>query len=89
VIAAGLQRQPKDNTVRTESQPARRRLESWIAGLSLNVAILAGCAGSSDVQELPEAAKKTLVKRKVDFEPRTTKSSNTGQGPLKGRPTTR
>ena len=43
------------------------------------VAFLAGCGGSSDVKELPEASKKALIQRKVDVEPRSAKSS-TGQG---------
>ena len=60
--------------MRTRSQARKRRVISQFAGLSLIVAFLAGCGGSSEVKELPEASKKTLIQRKVDVEQRPAKS---------------
>ncbi len=71
-----------------QSQPSPRRVFSWtIIGVCLTVAGLDGCGGSSNVQEIPEASKKELIRRKVDVEAGTAKSLKTGRG-SKGRPRT-
>jgi hypothetical protein len=75
--------------VRTKGQPRRRRVISWVPALSLIVAFLGGCGGSSEVRELPEASKKALIRRKVDVEQRPVKSSKTGRGSPKGQPSGR
>jgi hypothetical protein len=46
----------------------------------LIVAGLYGCGGSTDVNEIPEAAKKSLFQKKVDFENRPKKAPRTGNG---------
>jgi hypothetical protein len=53
--------------------------------LSFFVAVLAGCGGSSDVQEIPEASKKALIQRKVDVHQRPPKSSKAGKVSSNGR----
>jgi hypothetical protein len=40
-------------------------------GFALLIAAVAGCGPSAEVSELPEAAKKTLIQKKVDVQPRT------------------
>jgi hypothetical protein len=40
-------------------------------GFTLLIAAVAGCGPSAEVSELPEAAKKTLIQKKVDVQPRT------------------
>jgi hypothetical protein len=40
-------------------------------GLAIFIAAVAGCGPSAEVSELPEAAKKTLIQKKVDVQPRT------------------
>ncbi len=40
-------------------------------GLALLIAAVAGCGPSAEVSELPEAAKKSLIQKKVDVQPRT------------------
>jgi hypothetical protein len=40
-------------------------------GFALLIAAVAGCGSSSEVSDLPEAAKKTLIQKKVDVQPRT------------------
>jgi hypothetical protein len=75
--------------VRTDRQARRRRVVSQISALSLIVAFLAGCGGSSDVRELPEASKKALIQRKVDVEQRSQKSSKAGRVSSKGQPPSR
>jgi hypothetical protein len=77
---------PGEHNVRGNWPTPTRRLTTPIACLSLSVAFLAGCGGSSDVQEIPEASKKTLIKRKVDVEQRPAKSSKAGKASSKGRP---
>jgi hypothetical protein len=79
----------EEETVRTKSQASRRRVISQIQALSLIVAFLAGCGGSSEVRELPETSKKALIRRKVDVEQRPVKSSNTGRGSPKVQPPSR
>jgi hypothetical protein len=74
-----------EETVSTKS-PARRQANLRFPGLGLFVALVAGCGGSSQVNELPEAAKTALIKRKVDVVGRSPKSSSTGQGSAQGRP---
>jgi hypothetical protein len=39
-------------------------------GLAFLMAAVAGCGPSAEVSELPEAAKKTLIQKKVDVQPR-------------------
>jgi len=73
-----------EEAVSTKSR-ARRRAVLRFPSLRLVVACLAGCGGPADVKELPEAAKTAIIKRKVDFEQRSPKSSNAGQGSPKGR----
>jgi hypothetical protein len=48
-------------------------------------AALAGCGGSSDVMEIPEAARKSVLQKKVDVRPRAAKSSKSGPGSPSGR----
>jgi hypothetical protein len=69
---------PGEHNVRGNWPTPTRRLTTPIACLSLSVA--------SDVQEIPEASKKTLIKRKVDVEQRPAKSSKAGKASSKGRP---
>jgi hypothetical protein len=45
-----------------------RSRRGW--GFALLIAALAGCGSSTEVSELPEAAKKTLIQKKVDVQPR-------------------
>ncbi len=45
---------------------------------------LHGCGGSSEPIEIPEAAKKALLQRKLDYQHRSTKSAPTGPGNPKG-----
>jgi hypothetical protein len=71
--------------VRTKSQARRRRVILQISGLSLMVAFLPGCGGSSGVQEIPEASRKFLIQRKVDVEPGNARTSRTGQAPAQRR----
>jgi hypothetical protein len=40
-------------------------------GFALLIAAVAGCGPSAEVNELPDAAKKTLIQKKVDVQPRT------------------
>jgi len=54
--------------------------------LSVIALFLASCGGSSDVQEISEASKKALIKRKIDVEQRPTKSSKAGKFASNGRP---
>jgi hypothetical protein len=75
--------------VRAERPARTRRLTIRFAALSLCVAVVAGCGGSSDVQEIPETSKKALIQRKVDVKQRPAKSSKAGQGSPKGQPGTR
>jgi hypothetical protein len=39
-------------------------------GIGLLFAALAGCGSSTEVSELPEAAKKSLIQKKLDVPPR-------------------
>jgi hypothetical protein len=84
-LVALVERRLEEANLQIQSRPSQRRFESRAAVLSLTGVLLAGCGGSAGVQEIPEAAKKTLVKRKVDFEPRSTKSSKTGEGSMEGQ----
>jgi hypothetical protein len=54
-------------------------------GLILIAAALMGCGGSSEVMEIPEAARQSVLQKKVDVQPRASKSSKPGQGSPKGR----
>ena len=56
-------------------------------GLSVIIASHTGCSQSSNVSELSDASKKALVKRKVDVQERTTKSTHASPGCSKS-PTT-
>jgi len=78
-----------EETVRTKSQVRKRRVDSPFTALFLTVVLVAGCGGSSDVRELPEASKKALIQRKVDVEQRPAKSPSTGHGSSKGQPPVR
>jgi hypothetical protein len=82
---SGNDSKPGEQAVRRERLVLTRRLTTPFAALSLFVAFLAGCGGSSDVQEIPEASKKALIKRKVDVEQRPAKSSKAGKASSKGR----
>ncbi|MGP0066448.1 MAG: hypothetical protein ACLQGP_23030 [Isosphaeraceae bacterium] len=46
---------------------------------------LAGCGQSSEVMEIPEAARKSVLQKKVDDQPRTSRASKARQGYPKGR----
>jgi hypothetical protein len=88
-FALALRLAQGEETVRTTSQARKRRVIAESTGLFLMAAFLAGCGGSSDVKELPEASRKALIQRKVDVEQRPAKSSKAGQGSSKGRPPAR
>jgi hypothetical protein len=60
-----------------------------LVGLCLMAAVHAGCGGSSQVHELPEASRKALDKRKVDVEQRPAKSPSASQRLPKGRASAR
>ena len=62
----------------------RRRICSPVPALCLTAAFLAGCGGSSDVQEIPEASKKALIQRKVDVKAGKAKPSKAGRGAARG-----
>jgi uncharacterized lipoprotein NlpE involved in copper resistance len=49
-------------------------------GLSVIIASHVGCSHSSNISELSDASKKSLVKRKVDVQARTTKSTHASPG---------
>ena len=49
------------------------------------VAALAGCGGSSQVMEIPEGARKSLLQKKVDVQPRAAKSTKPRSGSPNGR----
>jgi hypothetical protein len=49
-------------------------------GLSVIIASQTGCNHSSNISELSDASKKALVKRKVDVQERTTKSTHASPG---------
>jgi hypothetical protein len=70
--------------VRTNRAAWKRLLIGLCSGVSLLAATLNGCGRSSDVMEIPEAAKKSLFQKKVDFEHRSTKSPRTGPSNPKG-----
>jgi hypothetical protein len=59
----------------------RRPIFRPIPGLCLTIALLGGCGGHSDVQEIPEASQKALIQRKVDVKAGTAKASKSGQAP--------
>jgi hypothetical protein len=77
---------PGEQTVRGKRLALTRLLTTPFAALSLFVAFVAGCGGSSDVEEIPEASRKALIKRKVDVEQRPAKSSKAGKATSKGLP---
>ncbi len=56
-----------------------RDMAGPISGLYLAMAFAAGCGGSADVQEIPEASRKTLIQRKVDVEPGKARSPGAGK----------
>jgi hypothetical protein len=72
--------------MRANTESRTGRALARISWLSLSTAILAGCGGSSDVQEIPDAARKSLVARKVDVRNRTAKSPGSGHPSSRGRP---
>ena len=53
--------------------------------LIVTVAPFAGCGSSTDVSEIPDQSRKSIIQRKVDVTPGTARSSRTGAGPAKGR----
>lgn len=69
--------QPKHQSVRLASL------------FAMSIAALAGCNSSDSVNEIPEASRKALDQRKVDFKPRQAKASPSGgqhsKGPVEGR----
>jgi hypothetical protein len=52
--------------------------------LVLSAAGLPGCGTSSEVQEVPEAARKSVFQKKVDDQPRSAKAKKARQGSTKG-----
>ena len=62
-----------------------RILMTW--GPILPAVGLPGCGQSSEVMEIPEAARKSVLQKKVDDQPRSSKASKPGQGSPKGRST--
>ena len=60
--------------VRTSRAAWKRLLIGLCSGVSLIAAAINGCGGSSEVREIPEAAKKSLFQKKAEYEHRSTKS---------------
>jgi hypothetical protein len=72
----------------TSTCRSRLRGNRALAKSSLTLAaalVLAGCGGSSEVMEIPEAARKSLVQKKVDVQPRAGKPAKSGPGSPNGR----
>jgi hypothetical protein len=57
----------------------RRWLRRLALALAMSLVYQAGCGPSGAVTEVPDAARKALIQRKVDVTPRSTKSSRPGQ----------
>jgi hypothetical protein len=58
-----------------------RRALLWLgSGLTLIAMDLAGCGRSSPVREIPEAARKSVLRKKVDVEHRPAVGPRSGQG---------
>jgi hypothetical protein len=60
-----------------------RILTAW--GLILPVVGVPGCGPSDAVKEMPEAARKSVLQKKVDDQPRRSNASKPGRGLPKGR----
>jgi hypothetical protein len=58
-------------------------LTTW--GLILSAVGLPGCGQSPEVKEIPEAARTSVLQKKVDVQPRPSNASKPGQGLPKGR----
>ena len=74
----------RSNTEGSEAVETRRN--GWVrsiagptSGLYLAMAFAAGCGGSADVQEIPEASRKALIQRKVDVESGKARSAGPGK----------
>ena len=62
----------------------KRLLIGFCSGGILIAVALHGCGGSSEPIEIPDAAKKALLQKKLDYEHRSTKSAPTGPSNSKG-----
>jgi hypothetical protein len=58
----------------------------WAVVLLLGLAVLTGCGGSSEVMEISEAARKSVLQKKVDVQARPSKSSTPKKGQVVTRP---
>ena len=58
----------------------------WALGLLLGLAGITGCGGSSEVMEIPEAVRKSVLQKKVDVQARPSKTSNPKKGQVATRP---
>jgi hypothetical protein len=71
---------------RSHLRRARRALGS---GLILAALGLAGCGRPSEVRDLPEPARQSLVRKKVDFPPRSASPPRQAAGPSRAAATGR
>ncbi len=74
----------EERSVRTIRVAGKRLLIGFCSGGFLIAVALHGCGGSSEPIEIPEAAKKSLLQKKLDYEHRSTKSPRTGPSKSKG-----
>jgi hypothetical protein len=74
----------EERSVRTIRVAWKRPLIRFCSGGLLIAVTLHGCGGSSDPIEIPEAAKKALLQKKLDYMHRSTKSAPTGPSNSKG-----
>jgi hypothetical protein len=68
----------EERSMRTIRAAWKRLLIGFCSGGFLIVVALHGCGGSSEPIEIPEAAKKALLQKKLDYQHRSTKSAPTG-----------
>ena len=66
----------------TNQRVSARILMSW--ALVLAFAGLTGCGPSSDVMEIPADARKSVLQKKVDDQPRSAKAKKARQATAKG-----
>ncbi|HZW31757.1 MAG TPA: hypothetical protein VFF52_13675 [Isosphaeraceae bacterium] len=69
--------------------PQRRARIALGSGLILSALNWAGCGPSSGVQDLPEAARESLARKKVDVQPRSSPASPNAPRSPKGATTGR
>jgi hypothetical protein len=83
-LAIGTGQTGEKTTVAGSREPRKLRTIVLLAALFESAAILAGCGRTSEVTEIPEAARKALVQRKVEVQGRAAQSSNVGRRAAKG-----